>query len=41
MAAVYVKGQQTALTDLIEFDKISEQDLKDILWSSANGQRHS
>jgi len=31
MAAVYVKGQQNALTDLIDFDKISEQDLKDIL----------
>ena len=31
MAEVYIKGQQNALTDLIDFDKISEQDLKDIL----------
>ena len=41
MAEVYIKGQQKALTDLIDFDKISEQDLKDILCSTRWDQRHS
>ena len=41
MAEVYVKGQQNALTDLIDFDKISEQDLKDIINSKRNALRHS
>ena len=41
MAEVYIKGQQKALTDLIDFDKISEQDLKDILHSKRKDQRHS
>ena len=42
MAEVYIKGQQKALTDLIDFDKISEQDLKDILVSELyDDERHS
>ena len=41
MAEVYIKGQQNALTDLIDFDKISEQDLKDILGDFNWKERHS
>ena len=41
MAEVYIEGQQNALTDLIDFDKISEQDLKDILGHNDDYERHS